>query len=317
MRARQGWGPAACVGMIPLLLANPTLTLLGAEGQATGQEMPAEIFAARPLEVLSWTVLYQRYSVVVTYEEPVWQWRGYVYIRGNDENAPHAQWLKQRRFILPEWFTPEQTPKLDAAALGRLLEAYHAQNPDGARFKVLESRLGLHIVPVQAHNAAGELTPAFSLLEARIRVPTGRRMASEHFKALCSAITAVTGTKVQAGDQWLDQAYAANGWVPPRGAAELLPEAEKERYRFEWGVDWMPAREALLRFIDQSATTLQWALMCQPSGRPADRFCVLNLTALVTKQVQPDGKTVEKAVYFDRRPEPKKGPPLPMPEELR
>jgi hypothetical protein len=43
----------------------------------------------------------------------------------------------------------------------------------------------------------------------------------------------------------------------------------------------------------------------------------LNLTALVTKQVQPDGKTVEKAVYFDRRPEPKKGPSLPMPEELR
>jgi len=317
MTTRRRWGAAACNIAISLLSVFAAAAMLGAQAQTADSDMPAEIFAARPLEVLSWKVLFQRYGVVVTYEEPVWQWRGYVYIRGNDENAPHAQWLKQRRFILPEWFTPEQTPKLDAAALGRLLEAYHAQNPDGARFKVLESRLGLHIVPVQAHNAAGELAPAFSLLEARIRAPVGRRMASEHFKALCAAITAVTGTKVQAGGQWLDQAYAANGWVPPRGAAELLPEQDKERYRFEWGVDWMPAREALLRFIDQSATTLQWALMCHPSGRPADRFCVLNLTALVTKQVQPDGKTVEKAVYFDRRPEPKKGPSLPMPEELR
>jgi hypothetical protein len=245
MRTRRGWGAAARNAALTVLLGVAAVAMVGAHAQSAAPDLPTEILSTEPLRVLA-RLFYERYGVVVTYEEPVWQWRGYVYIRGNDENAPHAQWLKQRRFILPEWFTPEQTPKLDAAALGRLLEAYHAQNPDGARFKVLESRLGLHIVPVQAHNAAGELAPAFSLLEARIRVPVGRRMASEHFKALCAAITAVTGTKVQAGSQWLDQAYAANGWVPPRGAAELLPEQDKERYRFEWGVDWMPAREALL-----------------------------------------------------------------------
>ncbi len=318
MTARRWSGAPACIRAMALLLIIAAVAPPGIEAQVARQDEPIDILAPRPLEVLARGLLYQRYGVVVTFEDPVWQWRGDVNIRGNDESAPHAQWLKDRRLmLLPGWLTPERAPKLDAAALGRLLDAYHAQNDDGTRFKVLESRLGLHIVPAQFHNAAGQLVATSSLLDTRITVPVSARMASGHLKALCAAITAFSGTKVYDNGQSLDSAYAANGLIPRRNAAALLPEQEKARYAFAWGVNWVPAREALLLFIDQSATTLQWGFLCRPSAKPADRFCVLNLGPLLTKESLPDGKTVEKPVYFDRRPGPVPGPPLPIPDDLR
>lgn len=315
MRSRLKGNFAGCGIMLALFLVSQTVAPACLEAQVAPDDEANEIISPSPLHKAA-VLLEERYGKPVTFEEPVWQWRGDVTVRGRDENAPMAQWLKERRFLMPDWLTPERTPHLDVAVLGRMLDAYHAQNEDGARFKVLESRLGLHIVPTQSHNAEGQLVPASSLLDFRISVPTALRMASGHFKALRAAITAASGTQVQDGSQWLDVAYAANGITPPRGAAETLPEQEKERYCFSWGVSDVSAREALLLLIDQSATTLVWQLLCQPSAKAADRFCVLNLTPLVTQQIGPDGRVARKPVYFDRRVAPRHGPALPLPQRL-
>ena len=146
-----------------------------------------------------------------------------------------------------------------------VIDAYHQQNPGGTRYKVIESALGFHIVPMFAHDENGAMVATSSLLDTRITVSRMQRMPSEHIRAICEALTAASGTRVQAGGKWIDQFFAPNGAVPRYGAARLLRAEEKAPFSLEWGVSGIPAREALIQLLLSSRTTLTWALLCQPS----------------------------------------------------
>jgi hypothetical protein len=271
-----------------------------------------QIVSPQPLmEVVR--LLEAMYAQPVTFEDPVWVWPGDMVLKGKDENAPLAYLLKDRRFDFPGWLTLEEAPTLNAAVLGRLLGEYNAQMADGTHFRVVESRLGLHIVPAQYHNAKGELVEAKSLLDARVSVPAAARMASGHLRALCDSITAVTGTKVEISTLWFDTVFAANGIVSPE-VTERLAEQDKAQYSFVWGVDSLSARDALLSLLDGSATTLRWALLCQPAAKPEHRVCTLNLRRINVEETGLDGKTTKKTINWDRRPapvySPRPAPPL-------
>jgi hypothetical protein len=173
--------------------------------------------------------------------------------------------------------------------------------------------MGLHIVPAQYHNARGQLVAAASLLDSHVAVPTALRAASGHFEAVCAAITDAAGTKVNLNAPWLDMFFAANAVVPPRNAAELLPEQDRARYSFVWGVPEMPAREALLSLLDSSATTLRWSLLCHPSAKPGDRFCVLNLGPVQVRGTDASGKSTVESLTYDRQVKPSQGAPIPPP----
>jgi hypothetical protein len=167
-------------------------------------------------------------------------------------------------------------------------------------FTVVESSLGLHIIPAQARDENGTLVKAGSLLDATVTVPSASRMPSEHLRALCEAVTSSSGTKLDLAAKWADQFFAPNHAVPPYGAAALLSIQERAPYSFSWGARDVRARDALIALVESSSTTLSWALLCQPSLKPENRSCTLNVAPLQVTRTGPHGEPIRKALSYDR-----------------
>ncbi|HEX3748731.1 MAG TPA: hypothetical protein VHW09_32620 [Bryobacteraceae bacterium] len=254
---------------------------------------------ARPLEEVR-LFLENQYAKPVTYEDPVWRWAGDSVARGSEPDGPFGRWLWDRHLDLPRGVTREENSGLTATLLQRILDAYRQQNPGDTRFQVVQSSLGLHIIPAFAHDENGSLVKASSLLDTTITVPLAARMPSEHLRALCQAVGGAAGAKVDLSAKWVDRFFAPNRAVPRYEAARLLTAEEKERYSFRWGASGVPAREALIGLIDSSNTTLTWALLCQPSLKPQNRSCTLNVAPLQLTREGPDGKPIQKALSYDR-----------------
>jgi len=242
---------------------------------------PEVIVAPRPLNDISMS-LEKLYHKVVTYEEPISVWRGELITKGRDPDGPFGLWLREdRRFVVPDGLEPQRTPELNVAVLKSVIEAYNLQNPEGTLFQATSSRLGLHILPLQAHDTDGKLVPATTLLDTRINVPSSKRMPSEHIQALCDAVTAANGEgALRFNYKWFDLVFVPNGLRPPKSAAQLLSPEEKEPYSMVWGASGVSARVALLSLIDLSATKFTWHLLCRPSVKPENRFCVLNMNPM-------------------------------------
>jgi len=210
---------AAVALVFAIQLAGP----LALRAQTGAQDQTNEIISPRPLSDLA-LLLEERYAKPVTFEEPVWAWRGDVVVKGSDENARFAQWLVDRRFELPDGLIPGAATDLNAALLGKILDAYHSQNADGTRFKVLESRLGLHIVtgPVPQRQRP---TRAGGLLAGCARdVPYEARMASAHLRGAVRRRNGGCWHEDAGLAPGLDLFFAANALVPQKFAAQLLPE---------------------------------------------------------------------------------------------
>jgi hypothetical protein len=144
------------------------------------------VTASRPLVTVK-ELLEGVYSKPVTYEDPMRVWRADLQvIPGRDEYAGQALFPKTRRFVLPAGWSATETTALDAGLLGKILDAYHAQN-DGARFQVASSRYGLHIVPAQVNDAQGRLVPVTPLLDTVVTVPSQKRSPAVHFQAIMQA----------------------------------------------------------------------------------------------------------------------------------
>jgi hypothetical protein len=220
----------------------------------------------------------KRYHKAVTYEESVLVWRGDL-VRGRFPEAPMGLWQKDRHFVIPSGLDPQHTGVLNLAMLRAVVESYNKQNSDGPLYKATESQFGLHILPLQMRDANGEIVEANSLLDTRVTVASALRMPSEQIQALCDAVTAAGNDALQFtyARIRLDIAFAPNGLLPPRGAAQLLSANDKEPFSIVWGTSGVTAREALVDLIHLSQTKLTWYLLCQPSARRQDRFCVLNL----------------------------------------
>jgi len=267
----------------PTLMMKPailTLTLFVFAVTAQTITSPSPLYEAAML-------LEKRYHKVVTYEEPLSVWRGELIVKGRDPDGPFGLWLRDRRFVIPDAVNSQRTPELDLAVLSGITVAYNFQNADGTLFRATASRLGLHILPLKMRDAKGNLVRAASLLDAYISVPSALRMPSEHVQTLCDAVAASTGVSLKFNYQWLDMVFAAKGLRPPKAAAQLLSPKEKEKFSIVWGAEDVTAREALLSLTDLSAAKLTWYLLCQPSAKPENRFCVFNMDA---KVVGKDGR---------------------------
>jgi hypothetical protein len=249
-----------------------------------------DIIAKTPRPLANAAVLLQeRYGKPVTYEDPILKSNQDVELneRGN------GLLPKSRSFSLPAEARPDQTPQLDALLLNRVLDAYHASN-DGPRFKALSSGWGLHIVPDLVPDQSGQLVKAVSLLDTYITVPEAKRTPSEHFEALCNAVTASNslGIRLMPFSLWLDQYFSPNGILPPRD----MTQADRDRISFQWGADHVTAREAVIELLEHSSTTLTWKVLCQAG----EDFCGFNLLNMRVSVAGPDGQPQKKAVFFDR-----------------
>lgn len=269
----------------------------GGAGRAQGQSLVQPVTIRSPSPLAEFAELIQgRYARPVTYEDALLVWRG-----DQDEvQATGAPRIKIRLFTLPEGLGPEETPQL-AAAVRRGVDAYHEQN-DGPRFDVRESRMGVHIVPARVAGMDGQLSPSVNLLDSVITVASARRTPTEHFMALCAALTASSGVAVHfnfyGGVRPLEILFLPNGKMPPQG---VWTEADREPLAFEWGSPGMPAQEALMSLLGPSATTLSWELRCTAGVGRQGRKCMLSIVTIDVTQTLSNGSTsAGRPLLYDR-----------------
>lgn len=283
------------VALTAILGMAGTLVVRSAQGIGGGVADDSQaISSPRPLLDLC-ELIQSRYAKIVTYEDPIWVWRGELESRRGNENVKWGLFPKARSFSIPASLSLVQAPTLSLQLLDTFVDLYHRQT-DGPRFTVLSSKLGLHIVPTQAYDAAGRLIPAVNPLDLVVSIPVARRTPSGHLRALCDQLSASSPVPIEFSAAgmfpWLDQLFA-----PPQ------PE-------FDWGATSAVAREALIDLLDRSATSLCWGLLCQASADPKDRSCVLNIRPVGVSVTGPDGETRVVSLQYDRCT---KCPPLPPP----
>jgi len=80
-----------------LLMALPLLAF----GQDAGTGDATLIVAPRPVFEASMRIE-KTYGQLVSYEDPVWQWRGDIETRGKEPEGPYGWWLIDQRFEVPD-----------------------------------------------------------------------------------------------------------------------------------------------------------------------------------------------------------------------
>ncbi len=140
---------------------------------------PRQVINGRPLAETA-SQLQEARGKIVTYEEPVLTWSGDLQEVPGKSGSKGYLYPKELTVSLP----PDLSTQPDLGiALNKALEAYHSQT-SSTRFKLLSSKWGYHIVPLQAHNSSGVLMPAGSLLDAQIYVASADRTAKGQLDAL-------------------------------------------------------------------------------------------------------------------------------------
>lgn len=272
-----------CLGRILILLLPA-----GAFCQVLGPDAPrfhgSVIVSARPLSDVA-EVLQSRYAKAVTYEDPVLAWRGDT----QSVTAPSGriyQTFLERTINLPPGLSPDQSPILDAALLGRALTEYEKLN-DTPRFRIATSGLGLHIIPDTVRDAGGIPAAAKNPLDIQVTIPRATRTASDHFLAICAALSPASSMRVDClavglNEDWYEKLFAAPGGT------------------LEWGASGMNARDALIDLLDHSATTFSWRLLCGAPGAFDGHSCSLNLDPIRFAKTAADGSIKVERLEYDR-----------------
>lgn len=222
------------------------------------------------------------YGKVVTYEDPVYVWRG--------ELRPLGRGFAPLDIA---FFRPADSGSEPSAegALREIIDAYHQQTA-GPRFKIVTSTFGLHIVPIQVRDDRGLFVPARNPLDAGVDVPPQERSVTEHFKALCTALGSFFGMDIRYFD--------GNAFINNTSLFEQRFAAQPAR--FTWGTNGLTARDAVIALLERSATTYSWQLRCEDGATPKDRSCVLNITQVEVTVTDRAGHSFNTTLQYDRCP---------------
>lgn len=215
---------AACLAVLILLAGLPAGVL--------ARQQDTVIEGSRPLWPLL-DLLVAKYGAPVTLEEPYW--RGGAAERGNGLQPDFFALDKEIRLVVPAYLLPEAPVRIQLSHLRQILALYNRDGVDPIQFDAVSSEWGLHIVPLALRTESGEVVRVPSPLDAPVKVERKRRLASEHFRALCEALSASVGFRIAPFGQYMDGWFAAWGRVPPKHATALLSEKELEPYKFVWG----------------------------------------------------------------------------------
>lgn len=281
--ARRSFKKAALPIIIMCTICVVVSSVFAAKPATSQQDFVIDSF--RPLQELAF-LLEETLGVPVTVEEPVWPGNGM-------GQAPGSFYLLDTRFrfVLPAYFLPEDKTSFNLSTLNGILALYNRDPFDPVKFEALSSEWGYHIVPVAFTVEKSVTIAVLSPLDVPVNVETKRRLASEHFKALCEAIGASAGREIQPFAPHMDGWFAAGGLAPPKHAASLLSEKDREPYTFAWGVKSATGRIALLDLLKSSSTTLTWALYCRDRGGKLGH-CVLNMSPLKVRERDEQGRPV-------------------------
>jgi hypothetical protein len=248
------------------------------------------IESSRPLADIA-DILQSRYERPVAYEDPIWQWKGDEDRRDVGRDAGRASLMAvvpvRQIFRLPAVLTKSRPTKLSADLLEQILSDYHRQNP-GPRFRVLQSKYGLHLVPEIAYDAEGRLGPARNAMDATITVAEATRTAHGHFAAVCAAVSQATGVRVDPSAIGVFE-----DWY------KTLFDAPDDK--LTWGASGVTARDALADLLSHSATSFSWQLLCSSVSELPSYGCSLNLQPIRVVRPDANGSPVLVRLEYDRR----------------
>lgn len=234
------------------------------------------------------------YGMVITYEDPLWEWPGEMAAAlGSSMVAPDTKggwspgWVN---FTLPV----ATTPAADLPArLSQVLAAYDQQT-SGPRFKVLTSKLGLHIVPLQVRDRDGRFAPARNPFDNPVLVPQQERTAHRHLKALESAMLAANDAlKIVVSPLVVDLRGDSFNFMFAPTRADDRP--------FVWGtaIPNTTARDALIDLLDRSATTFYWDMKCMGTSSVRYNVCYVNVGPIEIAPA-PDGAPANPGGKIER-----------------
>jgi hypothetical protein len=283
MRVKMKHSPVLGFAVCATVLAGASA------GQTLGPRAPtfqgATVTSSAVIEDIA-EILQSRFGDTVTYEDPVWQWPG---DWQNRPGQPYGSFPIQRTVNIPAELTPDQMARLSATAFERVLDEYN-KSYDAPRYRVTQSKLGLHVIPKTLRDAAGNIIAARNPLDAVVSVPTATRAAPGHLLALCAAISRVAELQLQCGSfyQARQPSWGTEAFAAPGGA-------------FEWGVGLTSARDALVDLLSKLTTTFSWRLRCA-SPLSGDHVCVLDVSRV--QIAKPDGKggLTARPLLYDRCP---------------
>lgn len=225
------------------------------------------------------------YGKPVTYEDPLWAWR---------EEISQFGWPKDLSFRRPIGSDSDPTPEAASRkTLAQTLDAYHQQT-QGPKFQILTSSWGVHIVPLQVRDESGQFAPARNVLDARVEVPVQERTATEHFEALCAALSGLLGMTIR----YFDGTVFLGQDVPSGFEQHFAAQPS----RFAWGTSGPPARDAMIDLLGRSATTFSWKLLCENRTTPPERLCVLNVVPIEVTVRDAAGHSFNTTLRYDRCP---------------
>lgn len=145
--------------------------------------------------------LAQRFGVVISAEEPQYQFSGdWQDVREADPDwsaqHPKAHYLvpKRRRMEIRFSVLPDGSPTDVGGLLRQVLEQVNGQAPFGYRLEVDGEFFSF--VPTTTRNAEGFLVRATPLLDRRVTIPLGSRRISESGKLMADSLAAQTGLRV-------------------------------------------------------------------------------------------------------------------------
>lgn len=193
---------------ITLFGAVVTTGLVGGRGAQVVSKGRLSAQDPRPL-ARAVEMLQEKSGVPVTYEDPL-------YVHGSEvadvtaavrRDAANFRAGKAPKVLIPKGgalavdydVIPGTDRPADPEAVVRQLVQAHNGGGNAGRFRVERSGKFIHVIPSEFRNAAGDLAPQPSALDAVISLPEEERSGLQTLKAICDAVGGVTQTKVVPG----------------------------------------------------------------------------------------------------------------------
>lgn len=198
----------------------------------------------------------------VTYEEPLWLHSSGISAEGDPVLKTLAP--RFRSVTLPAAALRNRDRRRDLE-YGRAIVAAFNREHAPLEFAMVESKWGLHIVPVRVRDQLGTPGPAAVLLDAAVTVRREARAPFQHVDALARALGWRERIRVEASSAAMrfDALFAAPGSNPV----------------FEWGAEGVTGRDALIDLLSRGRVRCSWRLNCQPATPGVQSaFCVLNVS---------------------------------------
>jgi hypothetical protein len=267
------------------------VAVLGTSGFARAQTRQVEtnIDSTRPVAD-SVRVLIKQHPVVITYEDPRYEYQGdlkdVTALARSPENAgkPGAVLVPKGGTLATRYevSTATEEPVDYRNALEGILDA-QTVSQNGGRFRVLQSGGVFHVVPAEVRYSKGVWTRQSSILDTRITLPSKELNGYEMLRAITNAVSEATGIYVGLGTMNANQFFKFTGSI----------EATDE-----------PARDVLMRVLQSISHRLTWRLFYGPDVKQY----ALNITVVA----EPKSNSTEPGIVPlpDTGPSPTRRAPL-------